>query len=197
MMLTFFSSRGLIDFPGVFLYGGGMLKTVLSLCVGVLVVIAAEAPANFKVAGLNFTRPEKFQWVELPAGGMRAAQLKVAGENEKEAAEVVFFHFPGGGGGVQANVDRWLAQFKEPKDQLKSKVETVKTDKGSITYVQAEGTYMSGMPGGPKTAIPNAMLQGAIVQSAEENVFIRMTGPGAIVKASQEAFKKMAESAVK
>lgn len=174
-----------------------MLKRLVALLSLIVALQAAEAPATFKVAGLSFARPEKFQWVELPAGGMRAAQLKVAGEKDKEVAEVVFFHFPGGGGGVQANVDRWLAQFQEPKDQIKSKVETVKTDKGSVTYVQAEGTYMSGMPGGPKTPIPNAMLQGAIVQSGEENVFIRMTGPAAVVKPSQESFKKMAESPLK
>jgi len=54
---------------------------------------------------------------------------------------------------------------------------------------------MSGMPGGPKTPQPNTMLLGAILESAKGNVFVRMTGPARLVKASQAEFKKMIESA--
>ena len=53
------------------------------------------------------------------------------------------------------------------------------------------------MPGGPKTPLPDAALQGAIVESAEGNVFIRMTGPKAIVIASVKAFREMVESPLK
>jgi len=39
------------------------------------------------------------------------------------------------------------------------------------------------------------MLLGAILESAKGNVFVRMTGPARLVKASQAEFKKMIESA--
>ena len=153
-------------------------------------------PASFKVGGLTFERPEKFQWEQITPG-MRAAQLKVPGQDGK-AGEIVFFNFPAGvGGGVQANIDRWLGMFREPKDQIKAKTEKIKKGAATITYVQAEGTYMSGMPGGPKTAEPGTMLQGAIIETPQSNVFVRMTGPIQLMQQSQKDFRTMIESPFK
>jgi len=159
--------------------------------------VAADAPATFKVSEFTFKRPDKWEWVEVTSA-MRKAQLKVISADKKENAEVIFFHFgQGGGGDVKANVDRWLGQFQEPKDKLKSKVEEVTIGKRKLTYVQAEGTYRSGMPGGPTTPQPNSSLLGTIIESDAGNVFVRMTGPNALVKASTDEFKKMVEGAVK
>lgn len=158
-------------------------------------ISAADPSDNFKVGTLSFTKPEKWTRVEIQPG-MRAAQLEVKGDAGAKG-EVIFFHFSGGGGGVQANIDRWLGMFKEGKDQLKAKTEKVTHPKGTVTFVQAEGTYMSGMPGGPKTAQPGTMLQGAIVEGPGANVFIRFTGPIALVKDATADFRKMVETAVK
>jgi len=67
----------------------------------------------------------------------------------------------------------------------------------TVTYVQVEGTYLSGMPGGPRTPQPNSMLQGAIIESDQGNVFIKMTGPAALVKSAKDDFKRMVEGALK
>ena len=156
----------------------------------------AADPATFKVGGLTFTRPAQFQWEQIQPG-MRAAELTLPGKDGKKA-EVVFFNFPAGvGGGVEANVARWLGMFKEGKDKINAKTEKVSRDKSTITYVQAEGTYMSGMPGGPKTAQPNTMLQGAIIETPQSNVFVRMTGPADLVRGAQKDFRSMIESAFK
>lgn len=161
-----------------------------ALCVPALQ--AADGPADFKAGGLTFKRPDKFKWVEITPG-MRAAELKI--EEEGKAAEIIFFVFPAGvGGGVQANIDRWLGMFQEGKDKINAKTEKVSKTKGAITYVQAEGTYMSGMPGGPKTAQPGSMLQGAILETSQSNIFIRMTGPAPLVKKYQKDFRSMIES---
>jgi hypothetical protein len=189
-----------IDFTALLHYHQGMMRKLSLLCVvclSLLISQAAEQPAEFKAGGLTFKRPEKFEWVPIQPG-MRAAQLKVPGKDEKSSAEVVFFVFGAGdGGAIQANVDRWLGMFQEGKDKVNAKVEKVKKGDTQITYVRGEGTYMSGMPGGAKTALPNAMLQGAILEGKEGNVFIRMTGPADLVKSSQDAFKKMVEGAAK
>jgi hypothetical protein len=158
--------------------------------------ISAEAPSSFKVGEFSFARPTDWQWVETTST-MRKAQLKVVGADKKENAEVVFFYFgEGGGGGTQANIDRWLAQFEEPKDKLNSKVEQVTVGQRKVSYVQAQGTYLSGMPGGAKTPQPNSMLMGAILESDQGNVFIRLTGPLSLAKTSQPAFRKMVEGAM-
>ncbi|HXJ59854.1 MAG TPA: hypothetical protein VNU68_24690 [Verrucomicrobiae bacterium] len=125
---------------------------------------------------------------------MRKAQLKIADAAQKESAEVVFFYFgEGGGGGTKANVDRWLGLFQEPREKLQSKVEEVTVNQRRITYVQAQGTYMSGMPGGAKTPQPDTMLLGAILESPAGSVFVRLTGPLKLSTASQTAFRKMVE----
>lgn len=164
----------------------------LWLC-GALVVTAAEAPKTFTVGEFTFASPQKWQWVE--ASAMRKAQFKIEDAAKKESCEVVFFYFgQGGGGSTQANIDRWLAQFAEPKEKLNSKVESVTVGGRKVTYVHAEGTYQSGMPGGPKTPQPNSMLMGGIIESDGGNIFIRLTGPVALAKASQAEFRKMVES---
>jgi hypothetical protein len=158
-------------------------------------LLAADAPATFKVGEFSFARPADWQWVEVNSV-MRKAQLKISDASKKESAEVIFFFFGEGGGGLtQANIDRWLAQFSEPKDKLNSKVETTTVGGHKITYVQAEGTYQSGMPGGPKTSMPNTMLFGGIIESDQGNVFVRLTGPVALAKSSQAAVRKMLEDA--
>jgi hypothetical protein len=157
----------------------------------------AEAPSTFKVGEFNFTRPGNWEWVEVTSP-MRKAQLKVKGKDGKAAADVVFFQFgPGSAGGVQANVNRWLGQFEEPREKINAKVEEATIGKVKVTYVQAEGTYKSGMPGGPTTPMPDYGLLGAIIESDAGNVFVRMTGPKDLVKASVPEFKKMIESGVK
>src|SRR5689334_18854706 len=91
-----------------------------------LAVFAADAPKTFSVSDFTFTRPSAWEWVPSTSP-MRKAELKVESKDKKEKAEVIFFHFgESNGGGTQANVERWLSQFKEPKDKLNSKVDTAK-----------------------------------------------------------------------
>jgi hypothetical protein len=160
-------------------------------------VRGAEAPATFKVSEFTFTRPAKWEWVATTSA-MRKAQLKIPDANSKASADVIFFHFgQGDGGGTKANVERWYGQFKEPRDQIKPKSEEVTVGKHKVTYVEAEGTYMSGMPGAAQTPMSGYALAGAIIEAEQGNVFIRMTGPKSLVKDSLADFKKMVESALK
>lgn len=154
---------------------------------------AAEAPATFKVSELSFARPEGWGWV--PSQGMRKAQLSVP-NTSGEAGEVIFFHFgPNNGGGTQANVERWYRQFQGSKEEIKARSEDAKGAAGKIVYVFAEGTYMSGMPGGPQTPKAGFALAGAIVEHPAGAVFVKFTGPKAVVEGGKAAFRKMVEAA--
>jgi hypothetical protein len=166
----------------------------LLLCALLTARAADDAPATFKVGEFSFSRPASWEWVESTSP-MRKAQLKVSDAKKKESADVVFFYFgPSGGGGTKANVDRWLGQFPDGKN---SKTEETTANGTKITYVQTEGTYQSGMPGGPRTPLPNQMLQGAILESEQGSVFVKMTGPADLVKSAKSDFRKMVESAKK
>jgi len=155
---------------------------------------AAESPASFKVSSLSFQRPEKWEWVPTQSQ-MRKAVLKVP-QTSGEPGEVIFFHFgEGGAGGTQANIDRWFRQFQEPKDKIKARTEESKIGSSKLTYVFAEGTYMSGMPGTQPTPKPGSALVGAIIEDPAGHIFIRYTGPKALVDATTADFKKLVESA--
>jgi hypothetical protein len=158
---------------------------------------AAEAPSTFKVSTFTFKRPASWEWVET-ASQMRKAQLKVNDADKKNSAEVVFFHFgPSNGGGVQANVDRWFGQFEGPREKISEKTEETKIGKHKVTFVRAEGTYLSGMPGGTRTPQPGSALRGAIIESEDGDVFVKMTGPAALVNSNEKEFRSMIESALK
>jgi len=159
--------------------------------------LRAEEHATFAVGEFTFARPANWAWVESTSQ-MRKAQLKVTDAASKASADVAFYHFgTGGAGTVQANVDRWLHQFVEPSDQINAKVEHTTVGKTKLTYVQAEGTYQSGMPGGQLTPMPGFALIGAILESDKGNVFVRMTGPKELVRSLVVDFKNMIESAPK
>jgi hypothetical protein len=159
--------------------------------------LRAEDHATFPVSEFTFTRPAHWEWVESTSQ-MRKAQLKVTDEASKASASVVFYYFgAGGAGSVQDNVDRWLHQFIEPADQIHGKVENATVGKTKVTYVLAEGTYKDGMPGGAVTPMPDYALLGAILESDNGNVFVRMTGPKTLVKSLTAEFKKMIESGPK
>ena len=167
------------------------------LLASILTARTADAPPTFKVSEFTFKRPASWEWVET-ASAMRKAQLKVNDAEKKNSAEVVFFHFgPSNGGGVQANVDRWFGQFQEPREKIGAKSEDEKIGKHKVTFVRAEGTYLSGMPGGARTPQPGSALRGAIIESPEGDVFVKMTGPAALVKSSEADFRKLIESALK
>ena len=158
------------------------------------IAVSAEQPAEpVKVGAFTFPVPEGWKKV-TPSSAMRKAQLEIAQGSEK--AEVTFFQFGAGqGGSVAENVARWFAQF--PGNEDKRKTENVQAGSVKITYATTEGTFSSGMPGGPTSPMTGYALCGAILESPDGNVFVKMTGPEAVVKSATEAFKKMVSEAAK
>jgi len=157
-------------------------------------VLRAEDPATFPVGGLTFTRPADWSWVPV-SSPMRKAQLKIPGEKPAESADITFFYFgEGGGGDVQANAQRWTAQFHGSEGA--AKIEEQKIGGLKVTLVSTEGTFSSGMPGGATTSLENYALLGAIIEDKEGNVFVKMTGPAALVKASKKEFLAFVTAAI-
>lgn len=180
-----FCGRGLRSLPQSFSAMVGRIFLFLFL-----MVLSARAadPVEFQVGAFSFERPEGWQWV-VPSSSMRKAQLLVTGAG---SADVTFFHFgPGEGGGVRANVDRWFGQF------LNAATGETKEMVGAtpVTFVHAKGTFQSGMPGGPTTPMEGYALRGAILESARGDVFVKMTGPEAVVESADAAFGKMIRDA--
>lgn len=160
---------------------------------GTIVIPAAVHAESVKVETFTFQIPEGWRSV-TPSSAMRKAQLEIPRGPEK--AEVTFFHFGADQGGPAAdNVARWYAQF--PGSEKNQITENVQVGSVKITFAMTDGTFNSGMPGGPTTAMEGYALCGAILESATGNLFVKMTGPNGVVKASTDAFKKMILEAAK
>jgi hypothetical protein len=159
---------------------------LLALSLFCAAALRAEDPAAFPVGGLTFKRPTDWSWVPV-SSPMRKAQLKVPGAKPEDAADITFFHFgPDSGGDVQSNAQRWVSQFRGPEGA--AKIEEQQIGGAKVTLVTTEGTFSSGMPGGPQTTLENYALLGAIIEHPEGNVFVKMTGPAALVKSTRQKF---------
>ena len=145
------------------------------------------------VAGYRFMAPDSWKQTE-PSSSMRKAQFELKNE-AGQTAELVFFYFgPSGGGGVRANVDRWMKQFQDiqSRDLEEKIVEEVK-----VTYARATGTFLSGSPFGPKTPKLDHSLFGAIVEGKMGSIFLKMIGRTKTVLAHEEAVETMIKGALK
>lgn len=156
-------------------------------------VSAHAADAEFQVSSFTFSLPEG--WVKKePRSPMRKAQLEVPGKDGAKPAEITFFHFGNGqGGDVNANVQRWFGQVAGSKDAQKTEEKEINGTK--VTFVSAEGTLKASPMAGIPEDMPNAALHGAILEHTDGPVFIKMTGPAAVVNESKEKFLALVKSA--
>lgn len=166
----------------------------LLLLLGVVSMGGGEARAeDVKVGPFTF-RPPASWGVSIPTSPMRKAELHIP-DHDGKGGTCSFFHFGAGQGGTpEANIERWYGQFQEPRDKLDAKV-TVETVGGTRLHLfRANGTFLSGMPGGPTTPEPNTMLLGAVLESGQGHVFVRCVAPTALALESQPAFLAMVKS---
>lgn len=151
-----------------------------------------------QAGGLQWSVPA--DWSTGAERPMRAATYSVpAATGDPEAGECAVFYFgPNEGGGVEANIDRWIGQMKQPDGSSSAtKAKTRKLEGGlPITLVDLTGTYLAS--GGPMMQVtaehPGFRMMGAIVQGPQGAVFFKFTGPEKTVAANAQAFLSMVES---
>ena len=131
---------------------------------------------------------------------MRAATYRVpAAAGDPEDGEcAVFFFGPGQGGGVEANIDRWIGQFEQPDgkpsaERAKRQTETV--DGIPVSLIDLSGTYKGGGPSMGATAPKTGYrLLGAIATGPQAGIFFKLTGPAKTVTAAEKEFRAMLAS---
>jgi hypothetical protein len=125
---------------------------------------------------------------------MRVATYAVPAAKGADPGEcAVFFFGSGQGGGIEENVARWGKQF-EGAPSPKQATATVAGMR--VTRAEVAGTYLA--PGGPMMQSTGKKtgyrLLGAIVEAPEGNVFFKLTGPAATVRAAQADFDALVGS---
>ncbi len=147
--------------------------------------------ANISAPGADFTLPAG--WIsEPPSSSMRLAQAKIPGD-AGEGQLTVFYFGPGGGGGVEPNLQRWIGQVELDAEPQR---ESFTHGAFTITWVDAVGTLKpSTMGTGPTTPQPGSRLLAAVVEGSQGPWFFKASGPAATLEAERAAFIDMLKSA--
>ena len=156
-------------------------------------VSAAEA------GGVKFDAPDA--WTSTPKP-MRTANYTIpAASGDSQDGELAVFYFgPGQGGGVDANVRRWLGQFVTPDgspmtadaaDRSEQEVNGLR-----VTILDVSGTYLfKPFPMAPRaTPMPGYRMLAAIVQGPDAPIFFKLTAPAKTAAAAEPDFRKVIAS---
>lgn len=164
----------------------------------------AEHPsAGATIAGITFSPPG--HWQDLGSSGMRQAQYRldpVAGD--PAPGEVNLFYFgPTSGGGVEANLKRWIGQIVLPDGGDPNTVaerSTFTADGMPGHIVTLNGTYKSGggrPMGGETTMLEGYRLVGVVLEGPQGSLFFKLTGPLATAQAMEKDLMAMVKGAHK
>lgn len=165
---------------------------------GILLVAAAPAWAG-SAAGLSWTAPSG--WKSEGPRPMRAATYTITpAPGDAEGGECVVNYFGAGqGGGVDANLKRWIGQFQAPgggpADSL-AKVSKKTINGVPVTLVDITGTYLfKPFPMAPQ-ATPKAgyRMLAAMAEGPQGTVFFKFTAPKKTTGAAESQFHGMIES---
>ena len=158
----------------------------------------ADAPAGgmesdgAQEGSIDFSVPASWQ-NEQPANNMRVAQAIIPGPGGPGNL-VVFYFGPGGGGGVEANIQRWVDQMEVPAGNNPAP-ETFEANGYRVTWIDVPGTLKpSTMGTGPTTEQPNSRLLGAVVEGPGGPWFFKATGPDSTISAERDNFLTMLKS---
>lgn len=174
------------------------MRTVLVVAALLASAAAMAEPVTKEDAGLRYRIPATWRRVPAPSD-MRAAQYRVPGAKNADAELVLFFFGKGRGGTVDANLERWYAQFTQPDGRASrdAAVVTMRTVGAlKITTVDLAGTY-SATPmrvGDPETSRPGTRMLAAIVEGEGGPWFFRLVGPAATVGAAKADFDALVKS---
>lgn len=155
------------------------------------------------LAGVSFSPPSA--WRDLGPGGMRKAQYRlapVAGDTADGEVNVFYFG-PADGGGVEANLQRWIGQMTLPDGGDPASVarrSTFTADSMPGHVVSLDGGYKAdgGRPmGGGGEILPGYRLVGVVLEGPQGSLFFKLTGPAATVRAMEDDLLAMVKGARK
>ena len=157
--------------------------------------------AGTSIAGITFNPPS--YWKNLEASGMRQAQYRLApvGDDTAEGEVNIYYFGPQSGGGVQANLQRWIGQMTLPDGTDPSTVahsETFTADGMAGHVVSLNGSYKSGggrPMGGNTQLLPGYRLVGVVLEGPEGSLFFKLTGPQATAEIMEIELMKMVQGA--
>lgn len=151
---------------------------------------APDEPYEAVISGFRFTVPAGWKQVNLSAAqrGFVDAKFTIpsAGEDVSMTLSTV-------GGGVEANIQRWIGQFTMPEG-TSPETDTLTVDNLPVTIVDLQGTFQ-GMPAVSGPAKEQWRMLGAAYDGEPLDFYIKLTGPADKLAALKEPFREFVASA--
>jgi len=128
-----------------------------------------------KVGSLNLKIPSEWKQ-EQPTSDMRAGQFAITAADGQKI-EYIVFHFGGGGGDANSNINRWVNQF-DPEGRT-HKTTTGDSSNGKYNMVDIQGTFNKtvGPPMmGKTTPVANSRVIAVILDNEAGSYYIKLIG---------------------
>ena len=190
-----------------------MEKYIFVLIIFTIAIVSCESnknssPQNELGSNANQSSGNKIdysphpEWIkEQPSSSMRKAQYRIPGKNGAEDAEMAVFFFPGTGGSIEANLERWYGQFKQPdgSNTRDHADETKLLANGlDVTIAYTTGIFLKSaspmMMSGPVEELPGYAMLAAIVPTPQGPWFFKATGPQKTIDFWKDDFEKFSGS---
>lgn len=158
-------------------------------------------PIKVSVADDNIRFVATGAWKSVaPRSRMLEAELQIprVGEDDQDGRLTIM----GAGGSIEANIDRWRAQFTQPDGsdtKEKTKVEKKTIAGQTVNIVDITGTFLDAVggpfSGQPKVERKNYRMLAAIIETQEDgNYFVKLYGPKATIDKNADHFQAMIKS---
>jgi hypothetical protein len=152
-----------------------------------------------EAGGVHFDAPSA--WTSTPKP-MRTANYTIpASAGDSRDGELAVYYFgPGQGGGVEANVRRWLGQFVNASGSPLTAGDADRSEQEvnglRVTVLDVSGTYLfKPFPMAPRaTPMPGYRMLAAIVQGPHAPIFFKLTAPAKTAAAAEPEFRKVIDS---
>jgi hypothetical protein len=144
-------------------------------------------PGHPSISPYKWQVPEG--WSEAPATSMRVGNFKIAADPQAECYLTVL---KGAAGGVDANINRWRRQMGQPEltPEEIAALPKLEVFGKPAPMVEIPGSF-TGMAG---EQFPDYLLMGVVVLLTDETLFVKMTGPKAVIETERERFAAFCKS---
>ena len=153
-----------------------------------------QAQTDVQIGNLKSKAPAAWKAQE-PSSKFRQFQFVLPrAEGDKEDGELYITNF--GGGGLDANIDRWKKMFAPPEGKTLddvTKIEKFKSGNAEFIVVDVHGTYKTKFPpfapNAKEVIKPSYRRINVAVNGLEEPAFIILSGPQATIAKHHKDFE--------
>ena len=187
-------------------FAGSMLAVALVCGLSITVGgVAAQEKADAKPGDGKVALAEGKLTVQAPAKWVRKQPKSRIVEHEFAIPVVEGdkdegrFTVMGAGGGVEANIDRWIGQFSQrdgSSTKQKAKIQKMQVGEIEVHYVDIAGDFKDQAgPFAPAVVREDYRMLGAIIVTKKDGQhFLKAYGPKATMAANEKAFQEMVNS---